>query len=133
MSSRVITDSHRQLTPALDAKLPEVYRSARDCVAARVYQRGLKRVASDLDVSPGNLSVALSDDPARKLGLDEAERYTQVRGDKTWIYYLVAKYLGDEAQATRDHVLSEVHEMLAALPGRLAAAGLSTGSRRGQK
>lgn len=133
MTSPVISDPHRQMTFALDPTLPEIYRSARECVAAGIYKRGLGRIAAKLDVSPGNLSVALSDDPTRKFGLDEAERYTQETGDKNWIYYLVAKYLGDEAQATRDHVLSEVHEMLAALPGRLAAAGLSTGSRRGQK
>jgi hypothetical protein len=131
MPSRVVTDSQRQLTLALDASLPEIYRSARDCVAAGVYKRGLKRVASDLDVSPGNLSVALSDDPARKLGLDEAERYTQTTGDKTWIYYLVAKYLGDEG-AARDHALTEVQAMLASLPEKLAAAGLTVGSRKGR-
>lgn len=132
MTSRVVTDSHRQFTLALDPALPDIYRWARECVAAGVYKRGLGRVASELDVSPGNLSVALSDDPARKFGLDEAERYTQVTGDKTWIYYLVAKYLGEGA-AARDHALAEVHEMLAALPDKLAAAGLNTHPRRGHK
>ena len=133
MTSRVVSDSQRQMTFALDPTLPEIYRSARECVAAGIYKRGLGRIASKLDVSPGNLSVALSDDPTRKFGLDEAELYTQTTGDKTWIYYLVAKYLGDEAQATRDHVLSEVHEMLSELPEKLAAAGLSSPSRRGNR
>lgn len=125
MASQVVSDSQRQLTLALDARLPEIYRTARDCIAAGVYKRGLVRIAGELDVSPGNLSVALSDDPTRKFGVDEAERYTQVTGDKTWIYYLVAKYLGDEQGAARDHALSEVHQMLAALPDKLAAAGLT--------
>src|SRR6185437_2325904 len=125
MVSQVLTDSQRQLTLALDARLPEIYRTARDCIAAGIYKRGLVRIAGELDVSPGNLSVALSDDPSRKFGLDEAELYTQVTGDKDWIYYLVAKYLGDERGAARDHALSEVQQMLAALPDKLAAAGLA--------
>jgi hypothetical protein len=118
------------MTLALDPSLPDVYRWARECVAAGVYKRGLGKIASDLDVSPGNLSVALSDDPTRKFGLDEAEKYTRVTGDKTWIYYLVAKYLGDEC-AMRDHALTEVHQMLSALPGKLAAAGVGAPGKRG--
>lgn len=124
MPSTILTDSHRQLTLAFDATLTETYRSARDCVAAGVYKRGLKRVAAELDISPGNLSVALSDDPTRKFGLDDAERYTESTGDKAWIYYLVAKHLGDDG-ASRNHALAEVQQMLAALPAKLAAAGLS--------
>ncbi len=124
MPSRVVGDSQRQLTLALDSSLPETYRSARDCIAAGVYRRGLKRIASELDVSPGNLSVALSDDPHRKLGLDEAELYTQRTGDKAWIYYLVAKYLED-AGASRDHAVAELTQILTDLPGKLIAAGLS--------
>lgn len=108
---------------ALDSSLPETYRTARDCVAAGIYRRGLKRVAGELEYSPGNLSVALSDDPHRKFSLDDAELYTQRTGDKTWIYYLVAKYLGDE-DATRDHALAEVRNLLSSLPAALAAAGL---------
>src|SRR6185437_2832052 len=125
MVSQVLGDSQRQLTLSLDARLSEVYRTARDCIAACVYRRGLVRGAGQLDMAPGNLSVALSDDPTRKFGVDEAERYTQVTGDKTWIYYLIAKYLGDEQGAARDHALSEVQQMLAALPDKLAAAGLT--------
>ena len=98
-------------------------RSLRDCVASGVYRRGLKVVAADLDVSPGNLSVALSDDPHRKFSVDELERYVQVTGDKTPIYYLVARYLGDEA-ASRDAALAHVQGLLEQLPQLLAAAGV---------
>lgn len=132
MSSRVLSDSQRQMTLAMDPTLVEVYRWARECVAAGIYKRGLGKIASDLDISPGNLSVALSDDPSRKFGLDEAERYTQLTGDKNWIYYLVAKYLGDEC-ATRDHALAEVHQMLSALPEKLAAAGVGGAQKRGSR
>lgn len=122
MASGVFTDSRRQLTLAFDEGLLGAHRSLRDCVAAGVYRRGLKCVAMDLDLSPGNLSVALSDDPHRKFGVDELERYIQTTGDKSPIHYLVAKYLGDEG-AARDQALAE---LLAELPKMLAAAGLPT-------
>ncbi len=101
-----------------------VHRSVRDVVAQGVYRRGLKAMAADLDETPGNLSVQLSDDPVRKFGVDQLERYIQVTGDKTPIYYLIARYLGDEA-AARDQALSQVADLLQTLPQVLAAAGLS--------
>lgn len=123
MPSPVVTDSRRQLTLDFDQAVLSAHRSLRDCVAAGVYRRGLKAVAADLDLSPGNLSVALSDDPHRKFGVDELEAYVQHTGDKAPIYYLVAKYLGDEA-AARDQALGQVAELLQQLPAMLAAAGL---------
>lgn len=113
----------RQMTLPLDDSLVSAHRSLRDCVASGVYRRGLKAVAADLDLSPGNLSVALSDDPHRRFGVDDLERYIQATGDKTPIYYLVAKYLGDEA-AARDQALGQVADLLQNLPAMLAAAGL---------
>jgi hypothetical protein len=125
MPSPVVTDSRRQLTLDLDGNILTAHRSLRDCVAAGVYRRGLKAVAADLDLSPGNLSVALSDDPHRRFGVDDLERYVQCTGDKTPIYYLVGKYLGDEA-AARDQALGQVAQLLQELPAILSAAGLNT-------
>lgn len=119
------------MTLDLDGSLVSTHRSLRDCVAQGVYKRGLKGIAADLDLSPGNLSVALSDDPHRKLGVDELELYIQKTGDKTPVFYLVAKYLGDEA-ASRDAALGQVGELLASLPAMLAAAGISNTTRRGR-
>lgn len=129
MSSRVISDSQRQVSLQFEVGLSSVHRSLKDVVAAGVYRRGLKVMASDLDMAPGNLSVALSDDGTRKFGVDELERYIQVTGDKTPIYYLVDRYLGDAA-AARDEALSRVEQLLNTLPGALAAAGLSHGKGR---
>lgn len=123
MRSPVVSESRRQLTLDLDQALVTAHRSLRDCVAAGVYRRGLKSVAGDLDLSPGNLSVALSDDPHRKFSVDELERYIQSTGDKSPIYWLISRYLGDEA-ATRDQALDQVRALLEQLPGMLAAAGL---------
>lgn len=121
--SQVFGDSRRQLTLAFDETLTKAHRSLRDCVAAGIYRRGLKAMAADLDLSPGNLSCALSDDPHRAFSVDHLERYIEATGDKTPVYYLAAKYLGDEA-AARDQALGQVVEMLGNLPSLLAAAGL---------
>ncbi len=131
MGSGVISESRTQLTLDFDEGLVGAHRSLRDCVAAGVYRRGLKTVAMDLDLSPGNLSVALSDDPHRKFSVDELERYIQTTGDKSPVYYLVAKYLGDEG-AARDAALGQVAQILEQLPAMLAAAGLPAGKGRGR-
>lgn len=129
MPSPVIAASHsRQLTLQFDEAIASAHRSLRDVVASGVYRRGLKVVAADLDLSPGNLSVALSDDPHRKFSVDDLERYIQSTGDKSPIYYLVAKYLGDES-AARDQALGQVAELLQNLPAMLAAAGLPTAAK----
>lgn len=133
MRSPNITDSRltpsRQLTLELDDSLIAKYRGVRDVVLQGVYSRGLKTVAADLDLSPGNLSVALSDDPHRKFSVDELEAYIQKTGDKTPIYFLIARYLGDEGHA-RDHALGQVAEILQSLPAMLHAAGLQPTPRK---
>lgn len=125
-----ISDSHTQLTLDLDPGLTDRFRSAKEAVAAGVYRRGLKRVAGDLDVAPGNLSVMLSGDGQRHFDLDLLERYVESTGDLTPIYFLVSKHCGDRS-ATRDDALDRVQAMLAEMPGLLAAAG--AGTRRAKK
>ena len=132
MPSTVVTDARRQVALEFDESLARRFRCLRDVVAQGVYLRGLKAVAADLDLSPGNLSVALSDDPHRKLGVDELERYIQTTGDRTPIYWLIARYLGDDA-AARDHALEQVAGLLANLPQLLHAAGLQGGATKGRK
>lgn len=129
MPSSVITSPPRQMTLDLDEGLLMAHRSVRECVAAGIYRRGLKRSAGDLDLAPGNLSAALGDESHRKFSVDELERYIQTSGDKNPVYYLVAKYLGDEG-AARDQALGQVMEMLQGLPTMLAAAGLQSAQKR---
>lgn len=124
MPSSAISGS-RQLTLEFDEGLVSAHRSLRDCVASGIYKRGLKRVAPDLGLSPGNLSAALSDDSQRKFCVDELELYLQTTGDMTPIHYLIARYLGD-VSAARDQAMGQVAELLQALPQMLAAAGLNT-------
>lgn len=129
MSSQVFTDSRRQMTLDFDESLVTAHRSLRDCIAAGCYRRGLKAIAADLDLSPGNLSNALSDDPHRAFSVDHLEAYIQKTGDTSPIQYLAAKYLGNQA-AARDAALGQVAELLQGLPGMLAAAGLPTAAKR---
>lgn len=111
-----------QMTLDLEGDLTARFRSAKEAMAAGVYRRGLKRVAADLDVAPGNLSVMLSGDGQRHLDVDLLERYVETTGDITPILFLVAKHCGDR-QASRDEALERVQSILSELPGLLAAAG----------
>jgi hypothetical protein len=88
-----------QLTLEFEPALTELHRCLLDCVAAGVYQRGLKRVASDLDKAPGNLSRELGGESDRHFSVEALERYIQTQGDLTPIMYLIARYMGDQAQA----------------------------------
>ena len=124
----IIKDSQLQLTLDLDTNLTDRFRSVKDAVAAGAYRRGLKRTAADLDIAPGNLSVQLSGDGQRHFDTDSLERYIEVTGDKTPIYFLVAKYCGDNSSA-RDEALEKVQSMLSELPGLLANAGMHSRKR----
>ncbi len=94
----IINPSPKQLTLQLEPDLTTRFRNLRECVAAGVYQRGLKRVASDLDLAPGNLSCALNDEGQRHLSVDHLERYMQTQGDLTPIHFLIARYMGDMSE-----------------------------------
>lgn len=88
-----------QLTLEFEPGLTERYSNLRECVTACVYARGLKRVAMDLDKAPGNLSRELGGDSDRHFSIEALERYIQTQGDTTPILYLIARYMGDQAQA----------------------------------
>ena len=102
-ASTVIKAPEGQLTLNFEPGLSERYPSFRECVASSVYRYGLTNAAIDLDKAPGNLSVELSADPARKFGIEDFERYIAKSGDYTPIFYLVDKFLkeqtGDEPSA----------------------------------
>lgn len=95
MKSALIKHREGQMVLDFEPGLVERYASLRDCVATGVYQRGLKRIAIDLDQAPSNLSVQLSDDTSRHFSVDSLEKYLDKTNDLTPIYYLVEKYIGD--------------------------------------
>lgn len=124
------SQSQIQMTLDLEADITDRFRSVKECVAAGVYRRGLKRMAAELDEAPGNLSVQLAGDGQRKLDTDTLELYIQRTGDLTPIRYLVAKYCGDAA-AARDEALDRMQAVIAELPALIAASGLTTRRAKG--
>lgn len=103
-----------QLSLNFDPELHERYGSLRECCAQGVYQRGLSKVAPSLNKAPGNLSVELSEDPARHFSVDSLEAYIEKFGDTTPIYYLVSKYLApsNPTNVNAAAVLASVRQML---------------------
>jgi hypothetical protein len=95
MASPNIKGNQMQLD--FEPGLVERYGSLKDCVATGVYQRGLKRIAIDLDQAPSNLSVQLSEDGSRHFSIDSFEKYLEKTGDMSPIYYLIEKFLADKA------------------------------------
>lgn len=122
MKSSVINPAPHQLVLDFEPGLVERYRSARDCVAAGVYQRGLKRIAMDLEMAPGNLSVQLSDDTARHFSLDAFERYLTQTGDMTPLHFLIEKYLADRSRK-KEAALEQIQSLAPQLITLLKQAG----------
>lgn len=124
MSPLIKPLASQQMTLDFEPGLGERYGTLRECVATGVYQRGLKRIAIDLDSAPSNLSVQLSEDPSRHFSVDSFERYLERTGDMTPVYYLVDKYLGDKS-AKQSAAQSDLLQLLKNLQPALKAAGLS--------
>ena len=123
MSTVISGAETRQLTLSLQPGLTERFRNLREACAQGIYQRGLKRVAADLDMAPGNLSAALADDTQRNFSVDALERYIETSGDRTPIYYLIEKYLGDQG-ASQAEAMQAMLDQLQAAVGALAQAGI---------
>ena len=101
-----------QLTLEFEPGLTERYRSLRECLVACVYSHGLSNVADDLAKAPGNLARELAGDSDRHFSIEALEVYIQKQGDLTPIYYLIARYLGDQA-AAESATLRRVEGLLA--------------------
>lgn len=124
MRSAVIKASDSQLVLDFEPGLVERYGSLRECVATGVYQRGLKRVAIDLDTAPSNLSVQLSEDPSRHFSVDSLEAYIRTTGDVTPIHYLAEKFLSDKG-AKQEAANAELMRQFATLTKLMQKAGVA--------
>lgn len=118
----MIIKAPSQLTLDFEPGLVERYGSLRECVATGVYQRGLKRVAIDLDTAPSNLSVQLSEDTSRHFSVDSLEAYITTTGDFTPIHYLAEKFLSDHG-AKKASANAELLRQLATLTELVKKAG----------
>lgn len=124
MAIKIRPETQNQLVLDFEPGLVERHASARDVVATGVYQRGLKRMAIELDMAPSNLSVQLSDDPSRHFSLDSAERYMERTQDYALIYYLVEKFLGDKRN-TKQAALEQIQALGPELLALFKKAGMT--------
>src|SRR5690606_8928568 len=95
----------QQLSLSMEPGLAQRYRDMRECFAACVYQRGLGRVASAIDVAPSNLSAMLSGE--RNLDPSLIEKYMTEFGDKTPALYWAARHLQD-ASSLRQQAIAAI-------------------------
>ena len=116
-------ESH-QLSLTLELGIAARHLSLRDCVAAGVYQRGLGRVAGQIDMAPSKLSEKLAGgtDRKRDIGLDEFEDYIAKTGDIAPIHFLIDKYLRDP-KVQQQEAMANLSKLAESLPAMLAAAG----------
>jgi len=124
MVSKVINQKSSQLTLDFEPGLTERFSTLRECVATGVYQRGIGRVAIDLDQAPGNLSVQLSGDASRHFSVDSLERYIEKQGDLTPVYYLVEKFLSSR-NVKQDAAQAQLLSLMAQLQPLIKQAGLA--------
>lgn len=121
---RAQAPAQEQLTLSFEPGLSDRYGSLRECVATGVYQRGLKRVAIDLDQAPSNLSVQLSDDPSRHFSVDNLERYIERTKDLTPVYYLVEKFIKPR-DGRQEAALAQLPALAEQLQAMLKQAGMA--------
>lgn len=122
-----------QLTLEFEPGMTDRYKSLRECLVACVYSKGLSNVAFDLGKSPGNLSHELSEETTRHFSVESLEMYIQKSGDLMPIYYLIARYLGNQAAAegaTLRRVEDQLQEMVS-MVAQLAASNKPM-SRKGR-
>ena len=119
-----------QLSLTFEQGIGQRHMTLRDCMATGVYQRGLGRVAGQIDMAPSKLSEKLAGgtDRKRDIGLDEFEDYLVKTGDVSPIHYLIDKYLRDPALAQQE-ALAKLAGLAESLPALLAAAGLQKPAR----
>jgi hypothetical protein len=124
VKSKVISQPSNQLTLSFEPGLSERHTNLRDCVASGIYQRGLGKVAIDLNKAPGNLSVELSEDATRHFSVDSLETYIQKSGDTTPIHYLIDKFLHDKSNK-QSEAMAQLAPILAQLAPLMRQAGLA--------
>lgn len=109
-----------QLNLTLEPGLAQRYRDIRECFAACVYQRGLGRVASAIDVAPSNLSAMLSGE--RNLDGALIERYMAEFNDTTPALYWAARHLQD-AGTRQQQAMAQLPGLVDQLQRLMAEAG----------
>lgn len=116
-----------QIALALEPGLSARYASLREFVAHCVYQRGLNRVAAELDVQPSNLSAMLAGDRHLDTGL--VESYIERFKDPLPAQYVAAKFLQDPA-LMQAAAIAAIPDAVAMLANLMSAAGMQPAASR---
>lgn len=99
--NKMTVNSTNQLVLDFEGGLTERHATCLDSVREGAYsfKKGMKSLASDMDISQSELSRKLADNPndPRNFTLNDFELYLEKSGDTTPIYYLVEKFLTDES------------------------------------
>lgn len=105
----------QQLTIDFEPGLAERFPSLLDCLRACIYgsRRGLKAVASDMDMSASELGRKLKggDDDPRRFSVEDLEAYMRATHDTTPVQWLAARYLPTDDQR-RQHALATATRLL---------------------
>jgi hypothetical protein len=109
----------QQLSINFEPGLAQRYRDQRECFAACVYQRGLGRVAAEVDVAPSNLSQMLSGE--RNLDPAIVEKYMQAFKDNTPALYWAARYCQD-ASTVQAQAMAQLPKLMAQLESLMSVA-----------
>ena len=109
-----------QLNLTFEPGLAQRFRDIRECFAACVYQRGLGRVASAIDVAPSNLSAMLSGE--RNLDPALIERYMAEFSDTTPALFWAARHLQD-AGTRQQQAMAQLPGLVDQLKRLMAEAG----------
>jgi hypothetical protein len=112
-----------QLTLDFTPGLTDRYTGLRECIAAGIYQRGLGRIAIDLNMAPGNLSVKLSEDPTRSFSVDSLETYIDKTGDTQPILYLIERFLAPDAKPKNHEQIKALQAQAGELLRRIQELG----------
>ena len=101
-----------QLTLSFAPGISRKHRSLLDCCACGIYQRGLVKVAGEIDMAASNLSTALSGG-GREFGVVRLERYIEKFGDLDPVYYLIDRFMKEHKSNNQERLLSRAETLMA--------------------
>lgn len=130
-----IVSNTQQLTFELQPDLLRRFSTLRQCVHHSVlgYERGMKALAADLDLSESELSRRLnpSEDDKRSCDVNLMVRIVELTGDLMPLHWLMAKFLRD-AEASKQAAVQQLAQLMPHIAQLLVEAGAppAKGTRR---
>lgn len=128
--------SQTQLTLELRPDLLRRFSTLRQCVhhTALNYERGMKDLAADLDLSESELSRRLnpSDGDNRSCDVNLMVRIIEFTGDQSPLHWLMAKFLRD-TETTKQAAVQQLAQLMPQIAALLADAGAAPAKQGGRR